>query len=235
MNIYLKIMMLFLILGTASCSSGNSNSAFAQLEAKKFQQKWENEKTTSVLIDVRTMEEYNGGHIESAKNIDFNGSNFESEITKIDKEKTIFIYCLSGGRSSAAVSFLEKKGYSNVIELVGGMMAWRSEGLPETKLNSQKESSNFVDFIAKNELVLVDFYADWCAPCKKMKPILNNFSTNNTISVLPLNADIEQQLVAKFGVINLPTLVLIKSGKEVWRGEGFHSKDQLTEIVNRFK
>jgi thioredoxin len=235
MNIYLKIMMLFLILGTASCSSGNSNRAFAQLEAKKFQEKWEKEKTTSVLIDVRTMDEYNVGHIESAKNIDFNGSNFESEIAKIAKEKTVFVYCLSGGRSSATVSFLEKKGYKNVIELVGGMMAWRSEGLPETKINSQKERSNFVDFIAKNELVLVDFYADWCAPCKKMKPILNDFSTNNTISVLPLNADIEQQLVTKFSVINLPTLVLLKNGKEVWRGEGFHSKDQLTEIVNRFK
>jgi thioredoxin 1 len=227
--------MLFLILGTASCSSGNSNRAFAQLEAKKFQEKWEKEKTTSVLIDVRTMDEYNVGHIESAKNIDFNGSNFESEIAKIAKEKTVFVYCLSGGRSSATVSFLEKKGYKNVIELVGGMMAWRSEGLPETKINSQKERSNFVDFIAKNELVLVDFYADWCAPCKKMKPILNDFSTNNTISVLPLNADIEQQLVTKFSVINLPTLVLLKNGKEVWRGEGFHSKDQLTEIVNRFK
>lgn len=228
-------MMLFLVVGTASCSSGSSNNAFAQLEAKKFQEKWENEKTTSVLIDVRTMEEYNGGHIESAKNIDFNGSNFESEIAKIAKEKTVFVYCLSGGRSSAAASFLEKKGYKKVIELVGGMMAWRSEGLPETKLNSKKESSNFVDFIAKNELVLVDFYADWCAPCKKMKPILNDFSTNNTISVLPLNADVEQQLVTKFSVTNLPTLLLIKSGKEVWRGEGFHSKDQLTEIVNRFK
>ena len=235
MNIYLKIMMLFLILGTASCSSGNSNSAFAQLEARKFQETWENEKTTSVLIDVRTMEEYNGGHIESAKNIDFNGSNFESEIAKIDKEKTVFVYCLSGGRSSAAVSFLEKKGYKNVIELVGGMMAWRSEGLPETKFNSQKERSNFVDFIAKNELVLVDFYADWCAPCKKMKPILNDFSNKKIVPVLPLNADIEQQLVTKFSVINLPTLVLLKKGKEVWRGEGFHSKDQLTEIVNRFK
>ena len=228
-------MMLFLILGTASCGSGNSNSAYAQLDAKKFQEKWEKEKTSSVLIDVRTIEEYNGGHIESAKNIDFNSSNFESEITKIDREKTVFVYCLSGGRSSAAASFLEKKGFKNVIELVGGMMAWRSEGLPETKLNSQKESANFGDFIVKNELVLVDFYADWCAPCKKMKPILNDFSNQKTVPVLPLNADIEQQLVTKFSVINLPTLVLLKKGKEVWRGEGFHSKDQLTEIVNRFK
>lgn len=227
--------MLFLVVGTASCSSNNSNNLFAQLEAKKFQEKWEKEKTTSVLIDVRTIEEYNGGHIEFAKNIDFNGSNFESEIAKIDKEKTIFIYCLSGGRSSAAVSFLEKKGYKNIFELEGGMLAWRSVGLPETKLNSKNGNANLADLIVKNELLLVDFYADWCAPCKKMKPILNDFSINNTISVLPLNADIEQQLVSEFAVINLPTLVLMKSGEEVWRGEGYHSKDQLIEIINRFK
>lgn len=228
-------MMLFLLLGTASCSSGNSGNVYAQLEPNSFNQKWEKEKSTSILLDVRTFEEFKGGHIEFAKNIDYNSSNFESEILKIDKDKTIFLYCLSGGRSSSAVSFLENHGYTNVVELTGGMMAWRSAGLPETKLNSKKANTDFAYFISKNELVLVDFYADWCAPCKKMKPILNDFSKNETVSVFPLNADIEQQLVTKFKVINLPTLVMLKKGREVWRGEGFHSKDQLLEIINRFK
>jgi len=110
MRIYFKIMMLFLILGTASCGSGNSNSAYAQLDAKKFQEKWEKEKTSSVLIDVRTIEEYNGGHIESAKNIDFNSSNFESEITKIDREKNCFCLLFKRWKKfSSSIIFRKKR------------------------------------------------------------------------------------------------------------------------------
>ncbi len=235
MKFYLKLMMLFLVLGAASCSSGNVNNTFAQLDAKSFKKKWEKERNNAVLIDVRTPAEFQGGHIESAKNIDYNNPNFESELGKIDKNKTVFVYCLSGGRSSATVSSLENKGFKNIIELEGGMMAWRSAGLPESTKNINRENNDFDDFTLKNELVLVDFYADWCAPCKKMKPILNELKSTNLVAIYPLNADLEQTLVSKYKINNLPTLVILKKGKEVWRGEGFHSKDQLTEIVNRFK
>jgi thioredoxin 1 len=235
MKFYLKLMMLFLVLGAASCISGNVNNTFSQLDAKSFQKKWENECNNGVLIDVRTPAEFQAGHIESAKNIDYNNPNFESELGKIDKNKTVFVYCLSGGRSSAAVSSIENKGFKNIIELEGGMMAWRSAGLPESTKNIIRENNDFDDFTLKNELVLVDFYADWCAPCKKMKPILNELKSTNLVAVYPLNADLEQTLVSKYKINNLPTLVIFKKGKEVWRGEGFHSKDQLREIVKRFK
>jgi len=235
MKFFLKLMMLFLVLGAASCISGNTNNTFAKLDAKSFQQKWESERNNGILIDVRTPSEFQGGHIESAKNIDYNNANFDSEIGKIDKNKTVFVYCLSGGRSSAAVSLLENKGFMNVIELDGGMMAWRSAGLPESTKNKMQENNDFANFISKNELVLVDFYADWCAPCKKMKPILNDLSSTKMVYVYPLNADLEQALVSNFKINNLPTFVLLKKGKEVWRGEGFHSKDQMVEIINRFK
>ena len=114
-------------------------------------------------------------------------------------------------------------------------MAWRTAGLPESTKNIIRENNDFDDFTLKNELVLVDFYADWCAPCKKMKPILNELKSTNLVAVYPLNADLEQTLVSKYKINNLPTLVILKKGEEVWRGEGVHSKDQLIEIVNRFK
>lgn len=227
--------MLFFVLGTASCVSNTSGNAFAQLDASSFNQKWQELKENSILLDVRTQQEFEGGHIEGAQNFDYNSSDFQSKIKKLDKQKTIFVYCLSGGRSGAAVSILQNSGFNNIIELEGGMMSWRSISLPEVKGKSKNETSSFNTIVTNNKLVLVDFYADWCAPCKKMKPTLNELSQDKVVFVAPLNADIEQQLVSKFKITNLPTLILIKDGSEVWRGEGFHTIEQLLEIIQKFK
>ncbi len=227
--------MLFLLLGTASCMTNTSNQLFSQLDANSFNKKWESEKQNSLMIDVRTPEEYKSGHIKGAVNIDYNDADFQSNLNKLDKNKTIFVYCLSGGRSSSAVSVLKDLGFTKVFELNGGMMNWRASGLTEEKGVPKKSTSNLSAILSKNDLVLIDFYADWCAPCKKMKPILNDLSKETSILVAPMNADIEQDVVNQYQIMNLPTLILIKNGKEVWRGEGIHSKEQLIEIIQKFK
>ena len=130
---------------------------------------------------------------------------------------------------------MEQLGFKNVIELEGGMMAWRNSALPEEKGLTKSQGTKLESIILNKDLVLIDFYADWCAPCKKMKPILNEFSNENKILVSPLNADVEIDLGKQLNIINLPTLILFKNSKEVWRGEGFHSKEQLLEIVQKFK
>jgi thioredoxin 1 len=232
-----KMIMLFLLLGTASCVSNSSNSGYAQVSANDFLKMYSENKSKAQLIDVRTPGEFKGGHIEGAINIDFNSSNFKQNIEKLDKETPVFVYCLSGGRSSAAVSVFESLGFKNVTELEGGMMAWRSAGLPEVtaSFSNNRPSNNLTESIKNNKLVLVDFYADWCAPCKKMKPVLEELETENVVKVSPVNADQDLKEVQVFKVENLPTLILIKEGVEVWRGIGYHSKEQLLEIIQKFK
>lgn len=77
-----------------------------------------------VLIDVRTPGEFEAGAIEGATNIDFNGGNFESEIESLDKEKPTFVYCMHGGRSSAAMQTMHDKGFKEVYNLIGGYSAY---------------------------------------------------------------------------------------------------------------
>ena len=77
-------------------------------------------KYRGILLDVRTPMEYNEGHIENAKNIDISNSNFESEIDKLDKDQTVFVYCAIGVRSSKAANILRKKGFKHVFDLDGG-------------------------------------------------------------------------------------------------------------------
>ncbi len=85
------------------------------------------------LVDVRTTREVAAGKIEGAVNIDYYGKNFKAEIAKLDKGKTIAIYCRSGGRSGRAMSILKDLGFNNIYNLSGGMMGWQSSKMPVVK------------------------------------------------------------------------------------------------------
>ncbi len=76
------------------------------------------------LVDVRTPEEFSQGAIAGAKNISVTSFNFPLEITKLDKEKPVLIYCKSGSRSARAAVAMKALGFDQIYELKGGYMAW---------------------------------------------------------------------------------------------------------------
>lgn len=81
------------------------------------------------LLDVRTPEEYVEGHISHALLADIkNESNFNAKTDALDKNKPVYVYCRSGHRSHKAAGLLKKKGFKNVVELDGGIEAWRENG-----------------------------------------------------------------------------------------------------------
>ena len=90
-----------------------------------------------------------------------------------------------------------------------------------------KDSNEFKE-IVKSGKVLVDFYADWCGPCQMLAPILEEV---DFIDVLKINVDEHQELAAKFGVMSIPTLVLMENGEEVKRDLGFKNLDQIKKMV----
>ncbi|MCB0736162.1 MAG: rhodanese-like domain-containing protein [Bacteroidetes bacterium] len=83
-----------------------------------------------LLLDVRTTVEFNSGHLKDALHIDWNSTNFEAEIKKLDNTKPVLIYCLSGGRSGAAMKRLTSLGFKEVYNLKGGISAWKQKGFP---------------------------------------------------------------------------------------------------------
>ena len=84
-------------------------------------------KKGGIILDVRTPNEFGAGHLENAININFYNPNFESEIAKLDRTKTILVYCRSGGRSAKAMKIISKKGFSTVYNMLGGYMAWSTK------------------------------------------------------------------------------------------------------------
>lgn len=90
--------------------------------------KLHDESEESVIIDVRTDDEFSTGYIEGAVNIDFYmGNKFISEIDKLDKSKSYFIYCKSGARSGQTCELMKQKGFKKVYNLEGGILGWTGE------------------------------------------------------------------------------------------------------------
>lgn len=86
-----------------------------------------------VILDIRTPEEFASGHIEGAVNINFRADNFTSEIGKLDKNKTYFVYCRTGNRSYEAVNIMAGLNFRSILRLSDDITGWKSAGLPLVK------------------------------------------------------------------------------------------------------
>jgi|AntAceMinimDraft_16_1070373.scaffolds.fasta_scaffold30682_3 thioredoxin 1 len=97
-------------------------------------------------------------------------------------------------------------------------------------------NKNFKMQIRKG-IVMVDFWASWCAPCKMMTPILNEIAEKESkrVQVAKVNVEYNQQLAKKFKVKNIPTLIIFQNGKEVKRITGFKTKKILMKEIDKLK
>ncbi|WP_338750519.1 thioredoxin [Bacillus sp. FJAT-52991] len=87
----------------------------------------------------------------------------------------------------------------------------------------------------ENGLVLVDFWAPWCGPCKMIAPVLEELDAelNGKAKVVKVDVDDNQETAGKFGVMSIPTLILFKDGQPVDKVIGFQPKEALAELINK--
>ncbi|QYH37558.1 rhodanese-like domain-containing protein [Algoriphagus sp. NBT04N3] len=117
------------ILGTSTLSYAQSPADSAKVvSVEKFQKL--SSKKKNILIDVRTPEEMQEGHLEGALNINFLSEGFENEIKQLDKTKTYLLYCRTGKRTAKAGAAMKAAGFKKVIILDVGITAWKEQGKP---------------------------------------------------------------------------------------------------------
>ena len=93
--------------------------------------------------------------------------------------------------------------------------------------------NNLDSLVAGDKPVLLDFYADWCGPCRMVGPIVEKIAEERgDVAVGKVNVDAEGELAAKFGVFSIPTLVVLRDGKEIRRAVGAKNKDQLLRLID---
>ena len=96
-------------------------------------------------------------------------------------------------------------------------------------------SENFeIEVLKSEKTVLVDFYADWCGPCKMLSPVVDEVAQENEdIKVVKINVDEAQNVAMKYNIMSIPTLVVIKNSREVARSVGVVDKSEIVEMLKR--
>lgn len=92
-------------------------------------------------------------------------------------------------------------------------------------------NDNFKEEVLNQELVLVDFNANWCGPCKMLKPVLEEITEERKFKIVSLNVDDNMELAKEYGIMTIPCLILFKNGKEVNRSVGLKSKEDIISMM----
>ncbi|MBK8806201.1 MAG: thioredoxin [Bacteroidales bacterium] len=195
------------------------------------------------ILDVRTLNEFNGAHIAKAININIYDPNFQNSVLTLPKDKPVYVYCLSGNRSLHAANFLIQSGYTKVYNLTRGIISWNALSLPvEKNITAQATPqvnnysiSQFESIINSEKIIFVDFYAPWCAPCKEMMPMMEELEKEyaGKIKIIKVNTDASKELTSHLKIASIPYLVLYKEGKPLFKYEGKLTKQELITQFNQ--
>jgi len=185
------------------------------------------------ILDVRTAGEYQSGHIANALQANWlDPREFKNRTQYLDKTKTIYIYCQSGGRSASAQTALIQAGFK-VVNLEGGISNWRMQELPVEGLGNtvQMRVVDFEKLIQSNEYVLVEIGALWCPPCRKMQPVVDGLkqSPPKPFYFLAVDGGQDMEVMKSVKADDLPTFILYKNGVEVWRKVGVAPKEDFVK------
>jgi thioredoxin len=190
------------------------------------------------ILDTRTAGEYRNGHISGALQADWtNEQQFTDRTSHLDKNKPVYVYCQTGVRSGEAAIYLREQGFKEVVNMQGGLSAWRKNGksLEAADVSKAQMSRSDYDLATNSQnIVLVDFGAEWCPPCKKMEPVLAEFmkEQGEKVKLVKMDGGNEIELMKTLKVDALPTFILYKKGQETIRKQGVMTKEELTAWVN---
>lgn len=228
----------------AACSNGQEvsyNDGNNLIQVREFDQKLKELKDVQ-LLDVRTPAEYESGYIQHAVNIDYNAGDFGEQLKKLDKNKPVMVYCKGGGRSAKAAAELDKAGFKTIYDLKGGIMAWVNAELPVEAAQANQPVNKFSvkDFEllrTSHPKLLVDYYARWCAPCKKMEPILQKLKEefDGQITIVRIDVDEAAALSKQLGIEGIPVVALYKNGQEIKRLQGEQTESDLRVLIEELQ
>lgn len=256
MSIKIKqIIITVFLFSLLACSTNKSTtSKVTKIEAVELNRILLTTHDSLQVVDVRTPEEFATGHLNNAINIDYNASNFEEQIKKLNKTKPVYIYCKAGGRSSEAVNIFTKNKFKEIYDLKGGIMSWERSALPITgiieptiKPTSQIPNKDLIEkrenlsveefqtIVAESPITIVDFTAVWCGPCRKLSPILDELERTYgyKIKVIKIDVDKNKAVSNYYAVSLIPFLQFYKNGRVQEQIEGLPSRENLIYQIDK--
>jgi thioredoxin len=219
-----------------SCTNHSQNQGAQLVNVQTFSEALKST-PNATIIDVRTPEEFQNGHLPDAVNFNVLAPEFQSQVSQLDKSQPVFVYCKVGGRSADAVEKMKSMGFTTIYDMKGGYMAWSSAGMETTKAERIQEEkfteADFEKLISSDTPILIDYFAPWCGPCKKMEPILNKLSGEyeGKVQIVRVNVDEASTVVKSQKIDNIPVVSTFKMGQEMKRVNGFQDEAAMRAMI----
>lgn len=237
----MRIIMMFLFIAASTLSLAQNSTILKDVSAEEFKSLIDSK--DGIVLDIRTPMEVNRGAIANASTADFYNSGFKQRLSLMQKDKPIFMYCHSGSRTGAAKQTMKDLGFKEVYILSGGINSWRAKGYPLVKPEGGSQESlpgiTIADFDkilsdAGSKPVLADFHSQWCIPCRKMAPVIDEISKEyaGKIEVRTIDVDQSSDLVKKYSISGIPVFLLFDKKTEKWRHAGIISKADLKKQID---
>ena len=134
---------------------------------------------------------------------------------------------------SDTVEAIREQKRAELLETGADWEADGAAGAHDTPIHVEGED-HLAEITGANDVVLVDFYADWCGPCRQLEPIVEEVATETVAVVAKVDVDQHQDLAGQYGVRGVPTMVLFRSGEVVEQIVGVRTEDQLRSTIESY-
>jgi thioredoxin len=227
--------LLFILPIYQACSQ--KNVIYKNVDSKEFSQGIKQAK--AILLDVRTMDEFKNGHLKNSGQLNYYALDFRKKLLLLPPDQPVFLYCNTGYRSRKAAEILTENGYTKVYNLEHGILEWELKNYPvqiEPDAKPDKENNmepdEYLALTKSNQVVFIDFYAPWCAPCKQMMPAIDSLKTqyNGKITLVKINVDASKKLVKDMKIVSVPYLLAFNRGEKIFEKYGAMSRKELDEL-----
>lgn len=195
------------------------------------------------LVDIRTAEEYQSGYIHGARNISFMDQRFAEKVLQLAKDKPVALYSSVEEQSGEAAEILVKQGFKEVYLLKGGAKAWSKAGykfekpLPPEPVYKKLTQQEYDGLVQSEKIVLVEFGAVWCGPCRLLKPVLSQIKDryrDQKFRLITLDVDENKALSDKLLVNEIPLLLIYKDGVLQEQLIGFNPETIIVSSIEKY-
>lgn len=215
-----------------SCQS-QPNKSIKTLSVIEFSKKLSQTQNVQ-LLDVRTPEEFKADHLDNAINNNILATDFEAKTQSLNKSKPLFVYCKAGSRSAKAAEKLAALGFAIIYNLDGGLMKWNANEMakPAEKIIGIS-AQEYNKLLQANTKIIVNFYAKWCEPCKKMEPYISKLQQElkGKINLVRFDVDQNKTILDALKLDGLPVVIIYENQKEIYRHVGYLSEDDLRKHI----